>query len=110
MGITCVANYLDDFLIYGKDFEECQRGQNSLIRLLSDLGFMVSWKKCSSPSQEVRYLGIIINSNNLTLSLPEDKLVKLRNELQFFVGRNRATKKQIQCLCGIIAHCSNYSS
>ena len=45
----------------------------------------------------------MIDSQSLTLSLPEDKIVKLHKELEFFVDRTRATKKQIQRLCGIIA-------
>ena len=41
---------------------------------------------------------------DLTLSLPDDKLVKLRKELEFFMDHTRATKKQIQRLCGILAY------
>ena len=104
MGYLCVANYLDDFLVFGDTYLECQKVQTALITLLGDLGFLVSWKKCSTPSTSVRYLGIIIDSVNMTLSLPDDKLVKLRKELDFFVDRTRATKKQIQRLCGILAH------
>ena len=106
LGFTCVANYLDDFLVFGESFEECQDAQRTLITLLGDLGFIVSWKKCTTPSTCVRYLGIIIDSEEMCLSLPDDKLSKLHSELQFFAKRDRATKKQIQRLCGIIAHCS----
>ena len=31
MGYTCVANYLDDFLVFGDTFDECQAAQTSLI-------------------------------------------------------------------------------
>ena len=103
---TCVANYLDDFFVFGSSFLQCQEAQIALVRLLGELGFVVSWKKCSSPSTTVRYLGIIIDSESLCLSLPEDKLLKLSAELQFFSDRTRATKRQIQRLCGIIAPCA----
>ena len=106
LGFACVANYLDDFLIFGSSYQDCQMAQTTLITLLGELGFLVSWKKCSTPSTSVRYLGIIIDSMTMSLSLPEDKLLKLDKELQFFNGRTRATKKQIQRLCGIIAHCA----
>ena len=52
--------------------------------LLGDLGFVVSWKKCSCPSTNVRYLGILVDSVSMSLSLPYDKLAKLRRELEFF--------------------------
>ena len=106
LGFSCVANYLDDFLVFGKSFAQCQHAQSTLINLLGDLGFYVSWKKCSSLSTSVRYLGIIINSIEMSLSLPEDKLSKLHTELEFFQGRTRATKKQLQRLCGMISHCA----
>ena len=74
--------------------------------LLGDLGFNVSWKKCFPPSQNIRYLGIDIDSIHMTLSLPDDKMDKLHTELEFFNNRTRATKRQLQRLCGIVAHCS----
>ena len=92
--------------MFGSSFQDCQKAQSTLITLLGELGFYVSWKKCASPSKQVRYLGIIIDSVSMCLSLPEDKLVKLTKELEFFRERTRASKKQIQRLCGIIAHCA----
>ena len=106
LGYPKVANYLDDFLVYGTTYEECQDAQTALVTLLGELGFIVSWKKCSTPSTCVRYLGILIDSVSMTLSLPQDKLDKLKCELQFFSTKSRATKHQIQRLCGIIAHCA----
>ena len=106
LGFTCVANYLDDFLVFGESFCQCQLAQLTLITLLGDMGFCVSWKKCATPALCVHYLGIQIDSVNMSLSLPDDKLVKLRKELEFFCGRSRATKRQIQRLCGIISHCA----
>ena len=106
LGYEKVANYLDDFLVFGSTFQECQQAQSTLISLLGDLGFLVSWKKCASPSQCVRYLGILIDSTNMTLRLPQDKLDKLHSELEFFKDKSRATRRQIQRLCGIVAHCA----
>ena len=104
LGFSHVANYIDDFLVFGETFEECQLAQVTLIRLLGELGFQVSWKKCCSPSQRVRYLGINFDSGHMTLSLPDDKLDKLHHELEYFKDKKRATKRQLQRLCGIVAH------
>ena len=100
MGYKCVANYLDDFLVFGDTFEQCQQAQMAIIALLGDLGFYVSWKKCSTPDTCVRYLGILIDSIGMSLSLPEDKLVRLRAELEFFKDQSRATAVLDDCtLC-----------
>ena len=64
------------------------------------------YNKVRSPSRNQRYLGIDIDSVKMCLSLPEDKMKKLHEELAFFTGRRKATKRQLQRLCGILAHCA----
>ena len=105
-GFVRIINYLDDFIVIGDSFQECQLAQTELITLLGSLGFWVNWKKCSSPSTMTRYLGIMFDSTNMQLSLPEDKVLKLNTELDFFKDKKRATKRQIQRLCGILSHCA----
>ena len=104
MGYKGIINYLDDFLVFGNTFQECQQAQVMLVTLLGQLGFNVSWKKCSSPSRSTRYLGIIFDSVDMCLILPDDKIDKLRSELKFFEKRSRATKRQLQRLCGILSY------
>ena len=106
LGYHGVINYIDDFLVYGDTFEQCQEAQTVLIHLLGQLGFRVSWKKCSSPAQKVKYLGILFDSVNMELSLPAEKLDRLHTEMLFFKDKTRATKRQLQRLCGLLAHCS----
>lgn len=103
-GFYNVVGYIDDFWVTEKTFDDCCRAQIALISLLRDLGFSVNWGKCISPSTKVQYLGIIFDSDRMTLSLPEKKLTDVHRELQFFLGRHRATKHQIQRLCGVLAH------
>ena len=69
------------------------------------MGFFISWRKVTSPSQKCRFLGIDIDSLAGKLLLPDDKLAKLEKELLFWKGRKRATKLQMQRLCGILNFC-----
>ena len=101
-----VINYLDDFLVFGDSFEECQLAQKELIGILISLGFHIAWKKCSTPSTVTQYLGIIFDSIAMEMSLPEGKLCKLHQELSFFTNKTRATKRQLQRLVGILSHCA----
>lgn len=72
-GILLVV-YLDDFLIIGRSYEECQNNIKITIELLSQLGFLINYKKCSLlPTQKCIFLGFIYNSLAMTISLPEDK-------------------------------------
>lgn len=86
-GYTAIINYLDNYWIRGRTFDECQVIQMKLIEILGSLGFLVSFKKCTSPSTRVVYLGIEFDSVAMTIALPSHKLEKL-----------------IQRLCGIISH------
>ena len=101
---TCF-NYLDDFIIIGSNYEETKEAQLYLIATLRRLGFYISWPKTTSPSTLCKYLGILINSEEQTLSLPNDKLNKLHRELKFWSNRKTSTHKQMQILCGILNYC-----
>lgn len=103
-GFPKVIGYIDDFWICEMSYERCVAAQISLLELLGDLGFSVSWHKCTSPSQSTRYLGIVFDSVKMTMALPHDKILKLHKELKFFDGRIRATKHQLQRLCGVLSH------
>ena len=66
LGYGKVCSYIDDFIVFGESRDECLQAQTTLMRLLGDLGFIVSWKKCCPPMQKVRYLGIDFDSRDLT--------------------------------------------
>lgn len=105
-GFCYVFSYLDDFLVLGSSFEDCQLAQMTLVNLLIKLGFHINWKKCSTPNHVCKYLGIMVDSREMKLSLPSEKLDKFRAELKFFENKTRVTKRQLQRLCGILNHCS----
>lgn len=105
-GYHGVLNYIDDFICFGDSFAHCQDVQMALINILIRLGFHISWTKCSSPSQVTKYLGLLFDSRNMQIILPNDKLQKLHAELEYFENKTRATRHQLQRLCGILSHCA----
>lgn len=105
-GFTNCAVYLDNFFVTGNTEAECAAAQQTLIGILRSLGFHIVSKKCVSPSQKIDYLGVTLDTNEMSVSIPPGKMEKLHSELEFFQGKKRATLKQIQRLCGILAHCS----
>ena len=65
--------YLDDLLILGNSMSEVFMARDSMIFLLQHLGFLINLKKCVlDPAQEKKFLGLIVNSQIMTLSLPEE--------------------------------------
>lgn len=105
-GHSRVTNYLDDFCTLSQTFEEGSAAQADLLALLRLLGFLISFKKLSSPNPVCRFLGIIIDSHKMNLSLPNDKLEKLLTCIRKLHGRKRATRMEIESLAGLVSHCA----
>lgn len=78
-----------------------------VISLLRRLGFQINWNKVSDPSTRITFLGIEIDSLAMSLRLPEDKLLQVREELAHFQNRKRASKKQLQSLAGKLNFCAS---
>lgn len=65
------------------------------------LGFRVNWEKSNLiPSQKRHYLGFIVDSIQLSLSLPEDKLSKIMTECSHALLAKSLTVRQLACLIG----------
>ncbi len=95
-----VVAYLDDFLIVADDYVTCLNGQHALLKLLRELGFSIAWKKVEGPSQRLTFLGIAIDTVNMTVGLPDGKVEELLQVLQGFLTKKRASLKQLQSLAG----------
>ena len=99
-GYDLVVVYLDDFLIISESKAECAIALNLLIQLLRRLGFCIHWGKVVDPTTKITFLGIELDSITMTLRLPFDKLQSFQSELQGFITRKRASKRQLQALAG----------
>ena len=80
-GVQRIVNYLDDFIVVGNTYAECLESRNILTGVLETLGFEVAWKKVTEPDMSTTFLGININSETMSLTLPQDKLVKLKESI-----------------------------
>ena len=101
----CVISYLDDFLIIEATFDRCSNALSCLVQLLRKLGFYINWNKVEGPSQKLIFWGILIDTCNLTLSLPKDKLPDFYNFLCEFKSKHRTSKTQLEYLIGKLNWC-----
>jgi len=77
------VSYLDDSLLFGNTKNDCNINKNSMIALYNQLGLHVNYKKSQLvPSQSVKYLGFIFNSQKLTIELPETKVRSLKQKCE----------------------------
>lgn len=105
-GFRDCVSYIDDFLCQGQTRQKCCDCQEFLIKLLQFLGFKVASSKIILPSQRVQYLGMIIDTVSMEYSLPPHKLEMLGPLVDSFIGRDSATKSELQSLAGVLSHCS----
>lgn len=88
--LTC---YLDDSLFFNNCQHKCKKDIHIACKLLQDLGFIINPEKSVLiPSQTCKYLGFILNSTDLTLSVPQQKQIAILDRIKLF--------KQI-CTCKI---------
>lgn len=77
-----------------------------MIAILRYVGFYVSWGKVCSPSRIVTFLGIIVDSTLMEFRLPTEKLEKMKTLLCSVNNAISITKKDLEVLCGVLAHCA----
>ena len=72
--------YLDDSLLMGASFDECKENTIITAELLSKAGFILNHEKSVViPTQEIQFLGFILNSEDMTISFPGEKFEKITN-------------------------------
>ena len=100
MGYTNIVCYCDDFLVVSPSFVECQTIMWNLKRILHQLGLSINYNKVLGPSRQMTFLGIELNSTDMTLRLPQDKLCDIRRCLVRISRAPKITKRQLQSLIG----------
>ena len=73
--------YLDDMLCISDSEESCKLCLNELIDLVQSLGLHVNWSKVCGPLRRLVFLGIELDCESRTLSLPHEKVLKLKQLL-----------------------------
>ena len=80
--------YLDDWLIIGSNVEAVIEDLQKVMCLLQNLGFILNIEKSDlEPKQIMEFLGLLVDSLRLSLSLPEKKIVSITNACQVLFSK-----------------------
>ena len=75
-----IAGYIDDFFLQGSDFQECVSNLREAIDLFLQLGFTLHPEKSVLlPSQTLIFLGFILDTVSMTVTLTQKKKDKLKS-------------------------------
>ena len=76
-----IAIYLDDMLLLGRSIKDVLIAIDMVIFLLQHLGFVINLiKSILTPSQKIEFLGLLVDSLNISLSLTPEKLMKVTSQ------------------------------
>ena len=82
----------------------CQHNSNKFIQVCKDLGVPLALEKVEDPTTCLIFLGIILGMARMEIRLPEDKMVRIRQEVARWLLKKKATKKEILSLVGLLQH------
>ena len=94
-----LLNYVDDF--FGAEVKtKVWQAYTALTQLLENLRVETSKKKIVPPTTRLEFLGITFDTNNMTMEILGDKLKEIKQELNTWLLRTAATRREIESLVG----------
>ena len=105
--VEFTIHYLDDFLFAGEaDSASCQQSLDLALSICSELGIPIMPAKVAGPTTSLEFLGLCIDTVRMEISLPGDKLARLKTMLESWQGRKSCSKRQLQSKIGHLHHAS----
>ena len=96
-----IISYLDDFLIIGRTKEEVIQARDSTLFFLMQLGFTINLEKSVlNPTQEIEFLGMMINSLSMGVWLLVEKVKKLLEICREYLSQGKLTLRELASLIG----------
>ena len=96
--------YLDDMLLMCQSVEKMLLARDTLLFLLQHLGFVINQTKSQlTPVQKIEFLGMEINSLDMTLNLPQQKVNSLIKQCQVVKENPRITVWRLSSLIGTLS-------
>ena len=94
---------IDDMAIISSSRELSSQEGAIVVRILESLGFIINKEKSVLiPSQKIVFLGFVIDSMAMTVSLPEEKLNKLKEQTLSLWERPQCSIRELAHVVGLI--------
>lgn len=73
-----LVGYLDDIWCANNSFLSCSNTVKTVVNTVESLGFVLNMEKSNFiPTKHCKFLGLQLNSQNMTLELPTEKRLKI---------------------------------
>lgn len=106
-GSNNLDHYLDDFFFAGlAETDDCQKLMSTFKCVCKKLNVPIANEKSEGPTCIMEYLGLIINTIDMTIQIPQKKMQELLDQIKLTAFSKKVTLKQLQSLCGSLAFCT----
>ena len=96
-------SYIDDSLLIGDTKQECEENVEDTLKLFEKVGFIVHEKKSVfKPVQKLRFLGFLIDSVNMIVTLPDEKVESVISECTYFYNKKIVSIRDLAKVIGIL--------
>jgi hypothetical protein len=103
LSIRNTSHILDDFIFFGAPAStECRIYLHTFMAFAQQVGLPIKPSKTVLPTTRVELHGILVDTNILQVSLPDDKLLKAREMIDNMYRRKKVQLQPIQSLIGVL--------
>ena len=106
-----MINYVDDIAAVASSRMEAIHMGSNIDSIIVESGLCIAQQKSVDATQRMTFLGIVFDSNKMTMEVTSERLEAIQEELKLWSNKRRASKKDIQSLAGklqFIAKCCPY--
>ena len=101
-GVSHLLHYLHDYITMGSaGSEECNVNTATLSVTCNRLGVPITPDKCKGPATRLTYLGIEVDTIEMQLHLPEEKLKRVQATVTEWLGRKAGRRRELESLVGL---------
>jgi len=106
-GQKSIDHYLDDFIFMGaEDTTNCELLMSTFQSICKELGVPIASNKTVGPTTFLPFLGYMIDTVELMILIPPEKIDKLKNLLQPLLCLHKITLKQLESVTGLMSFCA----
>ena len=96
-----IVIYIDDMLLMGSSIQEILTARDSVLYLIAALGLTINWdKSVLEPTQSIVFLGILLETTNLTFRIPPSKIQTLKTLCKTTDKEEHITTRKLASIMG----------
>ena len=93
--------YIDDSFLQGTSREECQANVEATVKALRSAGFIIHPEKSVfQPTQEIQYIGFILNFRDMTVRITSEKACNIKILCNKMLKKQKISIRQVAKLVG----------